>query len=106
MPFLIFPIQNPAMDLLALAIAPGIAICLFIFHRDAYNREPKRNLFFSFLLGAAIVFPVAYIEKFLLQFPDHSISGVAITAFIVVALSEELGKFLILRLYAYPKKKF
>ena len=47
------------MDLIALAIAPGIAICLFIFHRDAYNREPKLNLFASFMLGVAIVFPVA-----------------------------------------------
>jgi RsiW-degrading membrane proteinase PrsW (M82 family)/ribosomal protein S18 acetylase RimI-like enzyme len=94
------------MDLIALAIAPGIAICLFIFHRDAYNREPKVNLFFSFFLGAAIVLPVAYTEQYFTRFPDHSISGVAITAFVIVALTEELGKFLVLRLYAYPKKSF
>lgn len=94
------------MDLIALAIAPGIAICLFIFHRDAYNREPKLNLFVSFFLGAVIVLPVAYTELYFNQFPDHTISGVAISAFLVVALTEELGKFIILRFYAYPKKSF
>lgn len=94
------------MDLIALAIAPGIAICLFIFHRDAYNREPKLNLFVSFILGAAIVFPVAYTEIFLNQFLDNTITGVALSAFIAVALTEELGKFIVLRFYAYPRKSF
>jgi len=94
------------MDLIALAIAPGFAICLFIFHRDAYNREPKLNLFVSFILGAAIVFPVAFIEIFLNQIPDNTIAGVALSAFVVVALTEELGKFLVLRFYAYPRKSF
>ncbi len=94
------------MDLIALAIAPGIAICLFIFHRDAYNHEPKLNLFVSFMLGVAIVFPVAYAELFFNQFIDDTIQGTAISAFLVVALLEELGKFIILRFYAYPKKSF
>ena len=94
------------MDLIALAIAPGIAICLYIFHRDAYNREPKLNLFVSFFLGAIIVLPVAYIELFFNQFPTQTISGVAISAFLVVAFTEELGKFIILRFYSYPKKSF
>ena len=94
------------MELIALAIAPGIAICLFIFHRDAYNREPKRNLFASFMLGAAIVFPVAYAEIFFSQFSNNTIPGTAATAFLAVALIEELGKFIVLRFYAYPKKSF
>ena len=94
------------MELIVLAIAPGIAICLFIFHRDAYNREPKRNLFASFMLGAAIVFPVAYAEIFFSQFSNNTITGTAATAFLAVALIEELGKFMVLRFYAYPKKSF
>ncbi len=94
------------MELIALAIAPGIAICLFIFHRDAYNREPKRNLFASFMLGAAIVFPVAYAEIFFSQLSNNTITGTAATAFLAVALIEELGKFVVLRFYAYPKKSF
>lgn len=94
------------MDLIAFAIAPGIAICLFIFHRDAYNREPKRNLFAAFVLGALIVFPVAYIEVAFNQYLDNTIMATAISAFLVVALTEELGKFIVLRFYAYPKKSF
>ena len=51
------------MDYIALAIAPGLAICLFIFHRDAYNREPKLNLIVSFFLGVLSIIPAFYIEK-------------------------------------------
>lgn len=94
------------MDLIAMAIAPGIAICLFIFHRDAYNREPKLNLFASFLLGAVVVYPAALIEVALNKYVDDTISGIAISAFFVVALTEELAKFIVLRFYAYPKKSF
>ena len=93
------------MQLLALAIAPGIAICLFIFHRDAYNREPKLNLIVSFLLGVLTVYPAAIVEKLLIS-PDNSISGIFIMAFLCVALVEELAKFLALRFYAYPRKSF
>jgi RsiW-degrading membrane proteinase PrsW (M82 family)/ribosomal protein S18 acetylase RimI-like enzyme len=103
--FFIFRL-NCQMDLIALAIAPGFAICLYIFHRDAYNREPKLNLLVSFILGAAIVIPVAFTEIFLSQFPDNTIAGVAVNAFIAVALTEELGKFMVLRFYAYPRKSF
>lgn len=94
------------MELIALAIAPGLAICLFIFHRDAYNREPKLNLIVSFVLGAAVIIPVYFIERYFHVFPDKSITGTAVSAFLVVALTEELGKFAVLWLYAYPRKSF
>jgi RsiW-degrading membrane proteinase PrsW (M82 family)/ribosomal protein S18 acetylase RimI-like enzyme len=94
------------MDLIALAIAPGVAICLFIFHRDAYNREPKLNLIFTFLLGAATVFPAAWIENAIIDMSANSIAQMAVRAFLLVALVEELGKFAVLRLYSYPRKSF
>jgi RsiW-degrading membrane proteinase PrsW (M82 family)/ribosomal protein S18 acetylase RimI-like enzyme len=94
------------MELIALAIAPGLAICLFIFHRDAYNREPKLNLIVSFIFGAATVITAFFIEQFLKNVGDNSIQGTAIKAFLVVGLTEELGKFVILRYYAYRKKSF
>lgn len=89
-----------------MAIAPGLAICLFIFHRDAYNREPKRNLIAGFLLGAAVTVPVYFIERYFSAWADNSLTGTATLAFLVVALTEELGKFGVLRLYAYPRKSF
>lgn len=94
------------MQLLLLAIAPGIAICLFIFHRDAYNREPKLNLIVSFLLGVIAVIPAAIVEQLLIDSTDNSIPGIAAKAFLQVALVEEMVKFLALRFYAYPRKSF
>jgi RsiW-degrading membrane proteinase PrsW (M82 family)/ribosomal protein S18 acetylase RimI-like enzyme len=96
------------MELILLALAPGVAICLFIFHRDAYNREPKLNLLLSFILGAAIIFPAAYAERALLQnfSRDTGIERIFIKAFFVVALTEELAKFLVFRLYSYTRKSF
>lgn len=94
------------MELIALAIAPGIAICLFIFHRDPYNREPKINLLVAFILGALTVFPAGYLEEALMPNVDKSIIGTAVTAFLIVALSEESVKFAVLRGYAYPRKSF
>jgi RsiW-degrading membrane proteinase PrsW (M82 family)/ribosomal protein S18 acetylase RimI-like enzyme len=94
------------MQLLALAIAPGLAICLFIFHRDAYNKEPKRNLLFSFFLGACSIITAIIIEGLFKNIPSKTISGTAVSAFLVVALTEELGKFIVLRYYAYTRKSF
>lgn len=94
------------MDLIALAIAPGVAICLFIFHRDAYNREPKLNLLITFILGAATVLTAGFIEDAIINDKENGIAQIAIRAFFMVALVEELGKFAVLRLYAYPRKSF
>lgn len=94
------------MDLIALAIAPGIAICLFIFHRDAFNREPKTNLLVTFVLGALSVFPAALIELAVIDRQANGILQMAIRAFFLVALVEEAGKFAVLRWYAFPKKSF
>lgn len=94
------------MDLIALAIAPGFAICLFIFYRDAFNREPKRNLLVTFILGAATTLPAGLIETGLINDNDNGIVQMAIRAFFMVAFVEEMGKFLVLRYYAYPRKSF
>ena len=94
------------MNLILLALAPGIAICLYIFHRDAYNREPKRNLLLAFILGAVMIVPAALIENALGGYTGRSIRGMALMAFVVVALTEELSKFVILRWYALRRPSF
>lgn len=94
------------MEYIAIAVAPGIAICLFIFYKDIYNREPKLNLVVSFLLGCAAIFPAVFLEKSMSTFNDNTIAGLAIFSYGVVALSEEFSKFLSLRLYAYTRKSF
>ncbi len=94
------------MTLLALAIAPGIAICIYIFLKDIYNREPKRLLAVSFLFGVAAIIPAYFIESGLRPFFRNSLVHTAVYAYLVVALSEEVSKFLVLRFYSYNLKSF
>ena len=95
------------MQFIALAIAPGIAICLFIIYRDIYNREPKFNLIISFILGCASILPAILFENSLMGSAiDGSITGVAIASYFIIAFSEEGGKFLGLRFYSYKQKSF
>jgi len=98
------------MLLLALAIAPGVGISLYIFFKDKYNQEPKLKLFVCFLLGCLSCVPAvilsltgrAIVEGLITK----SILSTAIMAFVVVGLSEEFSKSLMVRYYAYPKKTF
>jgi len=94
------------MDYIALAIAPGIAICLYIFYRDIYNREPKLNLLISFILGCIAIVPAVFFERQFGSVSDGTVGGVAIFAYAVVGFSEEFSKFLGLRLYSYNQKSF
>lgn len=94
------------MTLLALAIAPGIAICIYIFLKDLYNKEPRRLLLASFLLGMLSIIPPFFIETGLHPYFSNSLVDTGMFAFGVVALSEELSKFLVLRYYCYTRKSF
>ena len=94
------------MTLLALAIAPGIAICVYIFLKDIYNKEPKRLLAASFLLGMVAIIPPVFIETGMDHYLDNSILHTGIFAYGVVGLSEELSKFIVLRYFCFTRKKF
>ena len=94
------------MEYIALALAPGIAICLFIFYKDVYNREPKLNLIVSFILGCVAIFPAIWFEQAFSYTIDGTITGVAIFSYAVVGFSEEASKFLGLRFYSYRQKSF
>lgn len=98
------------MLLLALAIAPGIAISLFIYSRTKYRKEALRYLFVAFVFGMLATLPALVLEFLSADVRDdpfhHSIFSFAWYAYVVVALSEEGSKYLVLRFYAYPKKFF
>ena len=53
--------------LIALALAPGVAIMLFIYWRDTHDREPMRHLFICLILGMLSVIPAMYIEQLLIR---------------------------------------
>jgi protease PrsW len=96
--------------LLALSVAPGIAISLFVFFRDRYNREPGKLLIRSFLLGMVSAAIALVIQLALLPLVDrwigNNVVGVAVKAFLVVALSEEWSKYIMVRNYAWRKPDF
>ena len=85
------------MLLLALAIAPGLAICIFIFYRDVHDREPALNLIMSFFWGMLTIIPAILVEWPARELADKSVTGIIISAFLLVALVEEGAKFLALR---------
>src|SRR5215813_1513582 len=95
------------MQYVFLFAGPGVAICLYFFYRDIYNKEPGSRLLISFILGCIAIFPPILFEGALgNQAIDGSISGVAVFAYLVVAFSEEGSKFLGFRLYSYNQKSF
>ncbi len=98
------------MILFALSIAPGIAISLYFFFRDEYNREPRRHLLFSFLLGVFCAVPALLLQMALLplqeKFMTNDIPAIAIKAFMIVAFTEEWCKYLMVRYYAYRQPEF
>jgi RsiW-degrading membrane proteinase PrsW (M82 family) len=99
------------MLLFALAIAPGLAIIWYIYYKDSYDKEPKKYLLISFLMGVLSTLPAIIVQraaKFIIGdiTASSSVLFYAFYAFIIVGCSEELSKFAMLRLYAYPKKSF
>ncbi|MBC8048048.1 MAG: PrsW family intramembrane metalloprotease [Fimbriimonadaceae bacterium] len=101
--------MNPLI-LLAIAVAPVLAIILFVYSKDKNEREPFGVLFVSFLWGCFSVVPAIILETLLPGVVPGalgaSIISVAIYAFVIVAFSEEAAKFIFLRYYAYKKPSF
>jgi RsiW-degrading membrane proteinase PrsW (M82 family)/GNAT superfamily N-acetyltransferase len=94
------------MLLPGLAIAPGLAICLYIFYRDKYNREPAFTLLMSFVWGLLITVPAVIIEMVAKDLTDETVTGIIISSFFFIALVEEFCKFLPLRYYSFTRKSF
>lgn len=95
--------------LLALAIAPALAIIWYIYTKDEFDKEPTHLLAQAFFLGIFSIIP-ALIGGSLGELvgieANESIVLTFLYAFIVVALSEEAAKFLFLRGFLFHKKDF
>ncbi|MFL0354539.1 PrsW family intramembrane metalloprotease [Xanthomarina sp. GH4-25] len=99
------------MNLLLAAIAPIIAIILYIYCKDEYEKEPRRLLLFNFLLGAIISVLITTIlyygtDNLLPLNDEYSIIQQFLKAFLVVAFIEEFSKYIIVRYVAQPNKEF
>ena len=104
------------MDFLVIiivAFAPGIFWMWLIYRWDRHQPEPRSLVIRAFLWGMFVVIPIAFIEWFLLreglgfdspvqlEQVSLSVGDIAYEAFIVAGMTEELGKFLVVRLFIY-----
>jgi RsiW-degrading membrane proteinase PrsW (M82 family) len=99
------------MELLALALAPGIAIMWFIYSADKLEKEPLKALILSFLLGMLAILPTLLLETAGVHLLDRLLAKegwlyYSLLAFVVVAFTEELMKWTMVRLYAYKRTFF
>ncbi len=97
------------LTLISLALAPGVAIGIYIYLKDHHEREPVGLLAISFLYGglsAILTLFISYpIESFLFTKDDDIISQF-VNAFFKVAFIEELSKFVFVRFILYRNNNF
>ena len=96
-------------NLLGLAVAPGIAIMLYVYWSDTHEKEPTRLVLLSFFYGCLSVLVTLTISAILYSFivlEEDNILHQGIDAFFMVALVEEFSKFIFVRWLIFPKKDF
>ncbi|MBR3082670.1 MAG: PrsW family intramembrane metalloprotease [Clostridiales bacterium] len=97
--------------LFVLALIPVIGLLLFIYFNDKKEKEPFGFLIALFFLGMATVV-TAIIGEFAggailnVIFSEKSVLKQIIDAIFVVAVCEEIGKFLVLWLFTWKNKNF
>lgn len=95
--------------LLALALAPGAAIGLYIYLKDKHEREPLGLLMRSFFFGILSVFVTLLISRLIgvfITIDEQSVGEQAVHAFLIVALVEEFSKFIFVRGILYNNPNF
>lgn len=99
------------MNLLVLAVAPAMVIMVYIYFKDKIEKEPIKLIVRNFIFGATVSVLITSIlggaMSFVLPVTNPtSIFQQFLKAFFVVALVEELAKFVIVRFWAQPNKEF
>jgi RsiW-degrading membrane proteinase PrsW (M82 family) len=98
------------MNLLLAAIAPVLAIILFVYWRDEHEKEPIRLLWRAFYLGALGTIPTlllsSFIDKLGFDSKSDNLAFSFISVMIGIALIEELCKYFGVRWFIYRKHDF
>lgn len=97
--------------MVALAVIPGIVLLIYIWKKDSVENEPMQLLLKLFMWGAATVVSAFILENigfFLvgLVLPTDSMVYLAIENFLLVALVEEGGKYVIFKWKAWNNREF
>lgn len=95
--------------LLSLALAPGIAITVYIYLKDKHEREPFRLLALSFFYGVLstiVTLLISLPAQYWMVLREDDVTHQFVNAFFKVAFVEELSKFLFIRFILFPNKHF
>lgn len=95
-------------SIIILAIAPALAVCGYIIHKDRFKKNPFKLVLAAFLFGAFSIFPAAIGSSLGGSFivKEGNVINTALFAFLAVALSEEFAKFFFLRYILFKRKGF
>ncbi len=100
------------MKLLALALAPGLLLLMFVYLKDKYEREPMRLLLKAFAYGAisAVILLTFWVSIELLHIPLPVSSNLYVQvfyeAFLQAAVPEETVKFVFFLVFIYKMNDF
>src|SRR5688572_21544554 len=98
-----------ALELLGIALAPGVAIMIYIYLKDKHEREPLSLLLISFVYGMISTLVTLFISwpvDVLVTLRNEDYIHQAFSAFLKVGLVEEFSKFLFVRFVLFPNKNF
>jgi protease PrsW len=92
------------LGILSAGIAPGLALLSYFYLKDQYGSEPISVVFKTFLFGAILVFPIAFVQY---VFETENIVQSEFTqAFFLFGLLEEFFKWFILIYIVYQHVAF
>ncbi|MCO4823148.1 MAG: PrsW family intramembrane metalloprotease [Flavobacteriaceae bacterium] len=99
------------MNLLIAATTPIFIIIIYFYIKDKYEKESKRILGLTFLLGAVVSIIVTtvlytFFDLFMPLPDDYSIWQQFVKAFFVVALIEEFSKYIVVRYFAQTRNGY
>ncbi|MBY0122566.1 glutamic-type intramembrane protease PrsW [Bacillus sp. S/N-304-OC-R1] len=92
------------LGILSAGIAPGLALLSYFYLKDQYDSEPVFTVFKTFLFGAILVFPIAFIQYVLET--EYNIKSSFINAFLASGMLEEFFKWFILFYAVYQHVDF
>ncbi|MEH7124331.1 glutamic-type intramembrane protease PrsW [Bacillus sp. JJ1773] len=92
------------LGILSAGIAPGLALLSYFYLKDQYGSEPVFTVFRTFLFGAILVFPIAFIQYVLET--EYNIQSSFINAFLSSGMLEEFFKWFILFYAVYQHVDF
>lgn len=95
------------INLLLLAITPGIVLCILIYYLDKYDKEPVYLLLKLFFYGVLISLPVIFFERMLMKFNIfNGFLNSLYSAFVVAGFTEEFFKRFVVISKAYKLKEY